>query len=245
MRAAPCLFALVLGCGRAHFDLVGDGREPDVVTADGRTIPAAPVVWLSMDSSPPMDMAGGHTVTCSTCPTPIPGVHGGAVRFDGAQDSFLTIPYTPDLDASAGYTVAAWIQLETLPTGNNYACAISKPLLANDRDTYSLCIDSMARVLYYSGSSTGDDYTYGAAITAGVWHHLAMSWDGTTKTGYLDGVATSVMTSTNSDNHDILIGADANSGSTVYRITGAMDDVFLYTRALSAQEIAQLMHDGS
>lgn len=243
MRAVPCLVALALGCGRANFDPVGDGREPDAVTVmDGRTIPAAPVVWLSMDSSPPVDMAGAHTVNCGTCPTPVPGVRGGALRFDGSQDSFLTIPYTPDLDASAGYTVAAWLQLETVPTGNNnYACAISKPLLANDRDTYSLCIDSMARVLYYSASSTGDDYTYGAAVNPGGWHHVAMSWDGTTKTGYLDGVATAVMTATHSDDHDILIGADANTGSTVYRITGAMDDVFLYTRALSAQEIAQLM----
>jgi hypothetical protein len=73
------------------------------------------------------------------------------------------------------------------------------------------------------------------------WVHIAGTWDGTTKRLYIDGVLARSGTSQISyDTHDLYLGADENNGSLALPFDGVLDDLRVYSRALSLQEIAAL-----
>ena len=76
---------------------------------------------------------------------------------------------------------------------------------------------------------------------AGSWHHLAGTFDGTTKRLYLDGVLVGTQASgpPEYDGAPVWVGADDNSGLAL-PLDGAADDLRLYSRRLSSAEIATL-----
>jgi len=81
-------------------------------------------------------------------------------------------------------------------------------------------------------------------LTAGEWAHVAGVWEpvGRRLLLYLDGamVAISPESVTPSfDSSDALVGADDNGSTTSY-FAGDLDDVRIYARDLSAEEIAVL-----
>jgi hypothetical protein len=230
--------ALVAGCGRVGFDgvTVGDAAI-DALMIDPRL-----VVWLPMDTDPNagiVDLARGHTATCvGTCPTAIPGVRAGA--YDLRQQP-IALPHVADLDTSAGFTIAGWVRFHRYNGLNqNLIC---KPLgpPANAGNSYCLSIDASGTIIYYTNSVVGaEDYRPGSRVPSGEWHHLAMSWDGSFKRGYLDG-ATDFATSgiaVGFDTNYVIIGAD-NVAPDLF-LDGDLDDLRIYDAALSAAEIAAL-----
>ena len=75
------------------------------------------------------------------------------------------------------------------------------------------------------------------------WVHYAGVFDGSQKQLYVDGVRVGQYASADAvayDNHDIIIGGDENSGSFAYAWKGAIDELYIFDRALSADEIAKL-----
>jgi hypothetical protein len=98
-------------------------------------------------------------------------------------------------------------------------------------------------LLFYSDTVAGatGSYLYGPVVPLDEWHHLAMTWDGAMKVGYLDGVEVARSpTSIESDTNDLVISGDLNDGTPLYHVEGSIDEVMIYSRALSATEIAML-----
>ena len=236
---------MLLSCGRVGFDPpggVGDGAIDslhDSAQVDARSVPPGPAVWLRMETDPNttiVDSGGGHTVECN-----VGGCPGTAVGHDGQGYQFtaneVDVVAAADLDSSSGFTGAVWVRLSSTPA--SLACAWSKPFnLAMVYDTFTLCIDIDGKTVFDCETPAGAaDSERGPAITPGTWHHLAMSWDGTTKHSYLDGVEVATKA--------VQIGA-ANMGLTLggeglaYFTPGILDDAVYYTRALTPAEIAQL-----
>ena len=105
-------------------------------------------------------------------------------------------------------------------------------------DTFALCIDPTGASVYDcelpSGSSVVET---GPSVTPGTWHHLALSWDGSNKHNYFDGVSVGGGShAIGSGNQGMALGASRGA----YYVDGVLDDAIYYTRALSAAEIAQL-----
>jgi hypothetical protein len=83
------------------------------------------------------------------------------------------------------------------------------------------------------------------AINSGVWHHIVATADGTTFTLYINGsqVAQGTRTRTESNaTESFTIGGPAEGN--VYILNGSMDDVRVYSRAISAAEVRSL-YEGS
>lgn len=86
-------------------------------------------------------------------------------------------------------------------------------------------------------------------LTAGAWNHIAFTFDGTTNTAYLNGIAsgnTSTTTHANVTPTTLLINGVYNT--TTYTTDGLFDDFRFYTRVMSAAEIQSIytlggMHD--
>ena len=232
-------------CGRVGFDAqrVGGDDAPiatgDVAT-DGPTLPAGPTLWLRMNTDPGtgiIDSAGGHVSACvgGRCPAAIGGLHAGGYHFGAEQ---IDVTYAADLDTSQGFTAALWVQLTAFPSPNA-ACPFNMPFNdANGWDTFAICIDGVGVTEFDSESPTGiADLGVGPAIGLDAWHHLAQTWDGTTKRGYLDGaLVTTRVVAVGIGTQNPTVGSSRNK----YYFTGTLDDVLYYPRVLSAAEVAQL-----
>ena len=81
----------------------------------------------------------------------------------------------------------------------------------------------------------------GASATLGDWTHFAVTWRAAQLSLYLDGAAVGATPfEVTFDASGIIVGADRNFGVVDNFLAGAVDDVRLYRRALSAAEVADL-----
>ena len=243
MMGRFALLALV-GCGRIGFDGLSSAREIDATisidaTPDAAVVPAGPKIWLRMETDPTIaiiDSAGGHVTTCDgACPTTTIGIHGGGYAFT-MQD--LSIAYAPDLDASAGFTAAAWVKIDSIPSSE--ACLFSKPYnVAMSWDMFVMCIETDGTYLFDGESDVGVTDQFSSPIeTLHVWHHMAFVWDGTTKRGYVDGTLINTAPIAIGSSTDYLSVGGGHGGG--FYLDGDIDDVIYYTRALTPAEVTQL-----
>jgi hypothetical protein len=79
------------------------------------------------------------------------------------------------------------------------------------------------------------------AISFNEWHHGAVTYDGTTLTLYLDGIAIDSAPATiNPSDSPLRIGIDDNSQT--FFFNGLMDELLVYDRALTLGEIEDVMN---
>jgi hypothetical protein len=187
-----------------------------------------------------IDSTGNHDGSCLGG-APIgaagPGTHGGAITLDGA--TYITVPHAMELDPTVGFTVAVWVNVASFNAdGTSYSCIVSRPLVVPaDGDSWQICVRP-GDTLFAFGSASFPS----TAIAAGSWKHLAMTWDGTTMNAYLAGVRQDGMATSQPayDAGGIVVGADINSGAPVAQLTGSLDEIYVFDRALSSGKIAAL-----
>lgn len=236
------------GCGRVGFDPIAERMTDASSATDGASdadlepaIPPGAGIWLQMETDPQtvvIDSAGGHAAGCTgSCPTRTAGVHGFGYHFSSSQ---IAVAYSADLDPSAGYSAAIWFQLDAIPAGSTQFAIWSKPRDSAGGDTFTFYVDSTANINFDCDDDAGNGYSFNAGpIQPAVWHHVAVTWDGATKLGYLDGMlAGSVIAACESSPDTFDLGADYTPPD-LY-VAGSVDDALFYTRVLTAAEIQQL-----
>ncbi len=184
----------------------------------------------------------------------VSGHFGGALYFPGVTGTGSTrveIPNAASLQLTSAITIAAWVRVDNINS--------DAPILAKEGD---------AKLSYWFGAygpggaghfgmlldADGNqpwtaDHRNEGSITAGTWVHLAATWDGTTMINYINGtaVASGLAFSgpINVSTAFLAIGVNSgyydNSFGNATAFTGAIDDLYLYNRALSALEINQLI----
>jgi hypothetical protein len=184
------------------------------------------------------DSAGSHHGTPSgTAKIVSDPVRGQVVSLNGTNDK-VDIPYSADLNPEA-FTVSLWAWAD--PTGSNYR----SPLTARDGSPqrgYILYIAPDNTWQFWTGTGTGWHTTTGPVAQLGEWTHVAATFVNDQKTLYLNGHQVAQGTGTLSLNtqRPLWIGAGATESTGNYYFKGLIDEVRLYNRALSAEEIAGL-----
>lgn len=197
------------------------------------------VAYWAFDDTPTdgvLDSTGrGHTAVCVTaCPTLVTGKVGGAYSFSAAQMQALVVPDHPDFHGSI--TIAAWVDANP-STGS--LSALAKPVGSSTDNSWQLEVESNGKASFSGGSMHYLESPN--PVSRQAWHHLAGTYDGTTKTLYVDGVAVAQVASTNTyDTHPVFLGADENSGAPALYWDGLLDELRVYSRVLSPAEIAAL-----
>jgi parallel beta-helix repeat protein len=152
---------------------------------------------------------------------------GGGYRFDGAND-FLE---TDNLDIGNNFTVELWI----LPqSAGAFQHLVSNAFGASN---YGALYFNADHLDYYQGSSSRVT-TAGGTIGQNAWTHVALVYNGSIATLYLNGTTAGTSAAfTTTFNNSVRIGQAIPFESAYF--TGFMDEVKIYNRALSVEQIRQ------
>lgn len=184
-----------------------------------------------------------------TTASAVRGKLGQALSFNGSGDD-VNVPQSSSIDfgASQNFTVALWIRTTQAGAASSWPDILSKDDRIATRQGYSLVLHSenvdtrWSFEIYVNG--TGYDVFGSTDIADGSWHHIVGIRQGSSLLAYEDGVfANSGTGSSGSVSKNIpLRFAEAPNDSA--GITGQLDDVRIYNRALSATEVANLYNVG-
>ncbi len=218
-----------------------------------RTIPGMPddddlALWLPFDESSGAtefaDESGhGRNGSCSSphCPTAgANGHHGKALRFDGSDD-YVEVPHSDGLNPAA-MTIAAWIKADTWATEYWEGVVVSKDDWESDVRGYTLRTGENGRLSFALPiDGTWEQALSGQVMSTGTWVHVAGTYDGNTIKVFVNGTE---QASTPASGSFVASSYPLNIGRSPYATNrlfdGTIDDVVIYNRALSEEEIELL-----
>ncbi len=179
------------------------------------------------------------------------GVVASARQFN-ASTQWIRVPDDAKLDlGTSSLTLDAWIQTST---ANTWQGIVEKRSLSPDQG-YALYLKQGRLALLLGDGTSGTEFTNAstAILADGKWHHVAATTDransATGTTLYVDGSPIVVLpgysATANLDNaEDLLIGAQEPSSAPVWGFDGKIDEVEIFDRALTAQEINDIWGAG-
>lgn len=162
------------------------------------------------------------------------GDNDTAAQFDGVND-YVQMTGTSGIPAgSTSRSVEAWFKTSS----SARQVLFDYGSLANTQE-FGLWIDAGGATMTAWGWGTGNDkqFTMPSAVNNGAWHQVVLTYNGTTLTLYIDGVALPTQAATRStvmNAYGFGIGAvitpgDGNSGG---YFNGSIDEVSFYTSVL-------------
>jgi hypothetical protein len=117
---------------------------------------------------------------------------GGYLDFTGPGSGYLEVPNNAALNPTSAITVEAWIYLNGYDgwgTNPDFTTGPRCPMLVgkNWQSAYALALGCGGDVMD-SIINGHEHFTDAATIPLGTWTHVAMTWDGTTRKNFQDGV---------------------------------------------------------
>src|SRR3989344_8401527 len=177
------------------------------------------------------------------------GKYGNGGSFDGSND-YVDGGNGSSLPTSGDITISAWINATTL-TGQDVRTIAAKGNWVSDG--WEFFIPSVApnvgQISFYTAQSGAAQVTSSAVseISTGQWYHVVVTRTGAVAKIYKNGVDVTVTSGTHinptTNTKSITIGS--RSGADAYWFNGSIDDVRVYSRALSAAEVTQLYSDST
>ena len=232
--------ALASACGHFDFD-----RTSDAGTSDGHD--SAPdgdafdtgelLVHFAFESDGFLrDRVSGADGTCTGCPTTTIGPHGDtAALFDGNRCIRLPAPVAQPQQ----FTFAVWASISSWQNATLFGRTLNGSTTLDN--TFELYIEpSPDRYLAYV-----NNLMIVSPGSPGAWHHVAGVFDNSVVSLYVDGALEAVFSSPSTQamyaaGDEITVGCDVDLGNEVYLTTGAIDEVRLYSRALTPAEVSAL-----
>lgn len=150
--------------------------------------------------------------------------------------------------ANQHLSIVFWAKVESLPTSTNLAVFVTKSLTTGNQRGYAVYINSgNSDFVEFQLSHDGTNSTFAqvsVAPTTGVWEHYAVTYNDVVMTIYKNGVNIDDTAKTNgifSNTAEFRIGASTTNAN---YLDGLMDDVAVFSRALSEVEINEIMNCG-
>ena len=207
------------------------------------TIPAITVTdpnllcWWTLDEGSGrnvLDWSGhGHNGTFRSEPQWVDGYLDGALRFDGVDD--YVIHQSPEAQNFDNFTVALWAKADMLGQGQ-YMSPFSSH--TPNSSGFQIDVDGTYPGIYRTNTA-GDPGPVFGPVTLG-WVHLALVAEGNNLQYYYNGTWANSHTYEDNDLlfNEFMIGSSRNN--TNY-FDGIVDDLRVYTKALTQEEVQLVM----
>jgi hypothetical protein len=184
----------------------------------------------------------GNTGALKNGPVWAAGKFGGSLQFDGVND-YVTIPHSAWLDLTGTkLTISFWVNL-TDRSGPDMVL-LGKPWVAGTMTypyfQYAVEFDANGdkTLDFYFGDTTDRlQGPFSMKPAVGTWIYAAFTYDGSAVKGYLNGVqqfSTPATQAIKARGNSLLLGVDAGFAQA---LKGRLDQVRIYTRALSLGEL--------
>ena len=171
--------------------------------------------------------------------------HGQVAEFDGTGD-YIEIPHSESLNITGNQiTLASWAYYDDV-AGNPeilIAKVYQETTHANPYFSYGLHLLSNGQPRFWLRLGTASRNVPGTVgqLASQQWYHVAGVYDGSQMTLYLNGQAVATGNYTgNITGYNTVLRLGTNGGLTE-PMDGKIDDVRIYNRALSAEDIAEAM----
>jgi len=169
-------------------------------------------------------------------PTWVDGLDGYALQFDGDGD-LVDLGNDLSLNITNQITVAAWIKV------NIFDCEWQAIITKGDgswrlqRNGTQGSIEFACTGAFVPNALVGS--LFGTiSVNDGQWHHIAGTYDGSKICLYVDGkldVSSEATGSVEVNDYNVIVGANAEKPGRNFK--GSIDDVRIYSYALSAEEV--------
>ena len=214
-------------------------QSVSAVPPAGTTLTGLAAYW-SFDSSSNFNVpdVGGSTLTKGNGASwSASGKFGGALSLNGGSQSLYDTSSPSYLPVgNSSYTQSVWFKPDVVSGGGGL---VGWGDYGSSRRTNALRL--------YENSGGFRHYWWGAdldctgtqcPISTGTWYHVASTWDGTTRKLFVNGV----LKRSDTPGANNATAANFHIGKTCCSefFNGLIDDVAIYTRALSAGEVAEL-----
>jgi WD40 repeat protein len=216
--------------------------------------PIGMVSWWSGDGTTNDLVDGNHGILMNGA-SYAPGIVGQAFVFDGIND-YVKVPKAANLDVGNQVTLEFWMKGDITNTMDQCCQGLVTT------DFYSVEITGVGIHAFISSDqgntfiNTSGVNNGGAKLTSGIWHHVAETYDGEKLQLYVDGLRwgnphyCTTWISPMLDESFLSIGSEDGRTTcpgcihTRY-FHGLIDEVSLYNRALTPNEILSIYKAGS
>jgi hypothetical protein len=240
-----------------HYRVQSRDAAGNLATSADFTFTTTPLMTAGLVAHWPLDATSGttaadasgsgHTGTLVNGPVWTAGFLAQALAFDGVK-TYVNVPHADALNAYP-LTIAAWIKTGAT-TG---VAAIVNKFVAGTANGYQLFLDNGRLCAWYlrDASNVVYDGTECTLATAGFadnqWHHVAVVVDAAGGRLYVDGIQRATRGWTGvpgapTTTQPLRIADYAGAAGAVF--SGLIDDVRIYSRALSAAEISSFASAG-
>jgi len=164
----------------------------------------------------------------------VDGRYGWALDFDGVDD-YVRISDAPEFDFQT-FTTSLWVKPQSSGGFHNFICRDSGDT-PNRHWFIQKMYDDVMRIWVFDESNNVYQYTTTKTVTIGEWYHFTLTYDGSYLRFYWNGdrvINDALSITVNEGTQPISIGRRSDD---TYYADAVMDDVRIYDRALSAQEI--------
>ena len=148
--------------------------------------------------------------------------------------------FSADFDTGTGFTVEAWIKKDSSTAGWEHR-VIGNRYSWNDPNGWYLAFPSNEKIIFSAQSASTPSVGLFStdALSTGTWYHIAGVYDNGTLKLYINGELNNTVSDAGytPSNRELTIGGQPNSSN--YGFDGLIDEVHLYSSALSAETIRQ------
>lgn len=176
-------------------------------------------------------------------PKHVEGKFGKALEFNGQSD-WIEVPHEDILTVDKNVTVMAWIHTErhTGPGGARWQGIVAK---GNNPRSYSFYTESPSGCLHLSVGGQGS--VCNGKVALNEWVHVAAQVDGNTHKYWVNGESAGEFGGKNpppgkADTSVVFIGTTGEGAAR--RFIGLIDEVRVWNRALSEEEVNEQMEKG-
>jgi len=217
---------------------VNAGNQNSTNPADFINLSSAPVLVLS-DSS-----GNNFTPTAVGNPSEITGAVGQAIGLNGSTQ-YMVVPNNSALSFSGDFTISTWLKVNTDSSGAGTSI-VAKHNSGASTGYVFFYYNNRLILQFGNGSSwPASDVRSSTVIPQGSWQYVTVTRSGGTVKFYLNGTLDStgstISTAIPDSGGDMWIGHDVNqSNVSEHHLNGGIDDLKMYSRALSAEEVSGL-----
>ena len=206
------------------------------------------VGWWPFNGNANDESGNGNngTVNGATLTSDRNGNVNKAYSFDGVDD-FIEIQSNSNLQLTNNYTLCGWFNADVFFNTNvSDRSIISKVQSSGWNGGYEVIIGGNTNDIAHVGNVAGNNFVLGSTgYSIGVWYMFLVTYDGNTMKLYMNGIlvnSTTINGNLQTSNLPLLFGK--RDGNIQY-FDGKLDDIGIWNRALTQQEITALYNSCS